>query len=57
MKKLTEEQLHQISHDVFHEMLPDYTDKDENDFKTNLLNTILTANLKFIQKYQEEIDK
>ncbi len=57
MKKLTEEQLHQISHDVFHEMFPDYTDEDDNDFKTSLLNTILTAIVKFADKYQQEIDK
>ncbi len=56
MKKLTEEQLHQISHDIFYEMLPNYTEDDENDFKTNLLNTILTAIVKFAEKYQQEVD-
>ncbi len=57
MRKLTDEQLHQISNEVFHEMFPEYTDQDEHEFKTNLLNTILTAIIKFVDKYQQEIDK
>lgn len=57
MKKLTEEQFNQITHDVFNEMYPDYTDEDNDNFKTNLLNTILTAIVKFAEKYQQEIDE
>ncbi len=57
MQILTEEQLHQISNEVFHEMFPNYTDEDEHEFKTNLLNTILTAIVKFTDKCQQEIDK
>lgn len=57
MKKLTEEQLNKIANEVFFEICPDYTDKDEHEFKTFLLNTILEATSKFIQKYQEETNE
>ncbi len=54
MKKLTKEQLSIIAYEVFYEMIPDYTDEDENSVRTQLVNIILTTITKFISKYQEE---